>query len=82
MPLFEYTCKECNKTFELLVKNADVKVTCPECGSKKTEKSLSHFAPLGASSGKRLNMGCVGDCGNNYNSCSLNNSGGCCGCNM
>lgn len=79
MPLFEYECKDCRKTFEVLVKNADDKISCPECGSKKVEKMLSHFAPLGSSSNKRVNMGCVDDSGPK---CSLKDSGGCCGCGM
>ncbi len=79
MPLFEYVCKSCNKSFELLVKNADEKVTCPECGSKKVERMLSHFTPLGYSAKKRVNVGCVED--PSYK-CALKDSGGCCGCNM
>jgi putative FmdB family regulatory protein len=77
MPLFEYECKECKKTFELLVKNTNEKVSCPECGSKSVEKMMGHFAPLGSSSNKRLNMGCAEDTG--YK-CALKDSGGCCAC--
>ncbi len=78
MPLFEYECKNCKKTFELLVKNADDQVACPECGSEKMERMLSHFAPMGASN-KRINMGCVEDPGFK---CDMKNSGGCCSCGM
>lgn len=78
MPLFEYECKTCKNTFELLVKNADESVSCPECGSKKVERMLSHFATMDSSK-KRINMGCVED--PSYK-CSMKDSGGCCGCGM
>jgi len=42
MPLYEYQCKSCNKTFELLVTSTDdQKVQCPECSSKDVQKLLS-----------------------------------------
>lgn len=79
MPLFGYECKNCNKTFELLVKNADEEVTCPQCGSKKMERMLSHFAPLGTSR-KRVNVGCVED--PSYKCALKNPDGGCSCCNL
>ena len=39
MPLFDYKCKECKKTFEKLMKQtADIPPECPQCGSRNTEK--------------------------------------------
>lgn len=34
MPLYVFSCKECNKIYELLIKLADYDevVVCPECG--------------------------------------------------
>lgn len=40
MPLYEYTCKKCDHTFETLVLNGE-KVECPECNSVKVERLLS-----------------------------------------
>ncbi|HUX10774.1 MAG TPA: zinc ribbon domain-containing protein [Terriglobia bacterium] len=50
MPIFEYTCQKCKKTFEKLVlgKKASQPV-CPECGSKKTKQQFSTFATSGTS---------------------------------
>ena len=50
MPIFEYTCQKCKKTFEKLVlsKNQPAPV-CPNCGSKKTEQQFSTFATSGPS---------------------------------
>lgn len=46
MPIYEYTCQNCHKTFEKLVRtmNGPGKVPCPECGSVKTARALSLFA--------------------------------------
>ena len=44
MPIFEYSCNACGKTFELLVKRYDEKVTCTHCGSSDVEKLFSAFA--------------------------------------
>jgi putative FmdB family regulatory protein len=46
MPIYEYTCQSCKKQFEHLHKrlNSAEKVTCPECGSTRTDRALSLFA--------------------------------------
>lgn len=31
MPIFDYTCKQCENKFEKIVKKFDDEVTCPEC---------------------------------------------------
>lgn len=42
MPIFEYTCRDCKKTFEELVLGQDDEaIVCPHCGSSKTEKLMS-----------------------------------------
>ncbi len=33
MPVFQYKCKKCGKSFEELVKKFDDEVHCPACGS-------------------------------------------------
>jgi putative FmdB family regulatory protein len=40
MPLYEYTCRSCEHTFETLVFGAE-KAECPECHSTKLEKLMS-----------------------------------------
>jgi putative FmdB family regulatory protein len=52
MPLYEFTCTRCGKTFEeLVLAGLDAfGVTCPECGSEEIEKLVSRFASAGASS--------------------------------
>ena len=52
MPLYEFTCTNCGKTFEELVAAGldGLAVKCPECGSEEIEKLVSRFASAGASS--------------------------------
>lgn len=40
MPLYEYTCRKCDSTFEALVFNGEG-VECPECHGKRVERLLS-----------------------------------------
>ena len=44
MPLFDFLCKDCEATSEVLVRSAKEKVACPQCGSKNVERLLSTFA--------------------------------------
>lgn len=48
MPLYDYTCKKCNQTFELLVMSS-TKPKCPSCGSVKLQKLMSAPAAPGKS---------------------------------
>ena len=48
MPIYDYLCKECNKTSELLIRSSTIPV-CPECGSSQLEKQVSVLAPHGKS---------------------------------
>jgi putative FmdB family regulatory protein len=40
MPIYEYTCNQCGKEFEYLVRGQE-RATCPDCGSADLEKRLS-----------------------------------------
>ncbi|MDR1941354.1 MAG: hypothetical protein LBQ47_03425 [Endomicrobium sp.] len=44
MPIFEFTCKKCNRKFEILVFSSSEKVECPSCKSGEVEKCLSTFS--------------------------------------
>ncbi|RMF67270.1 MAG: zinc ribbon domain-containing protein [Calditrichaeota bacterium] len=49
MPIYEYRCKKCGKTFEVLqrVGAGNDDLSCPECGSAAPEKLVSMFASGG-----------------------------------
>lgn len=50
MPIYDYRCKDCDKTFELLVRSSTVP-TCPSCGSTQLDKQVSLPAPPGQTAG-------------------------------
>lgn len=54
MPLYEYQCQRCGKTFEMLrrISDADCDLECPACHSKKVERQLSTFSAGACGSGK------------------------------
>jgi putative FmdB family regulatory protein len=41
MPLYEYRCEPCDRTFETLIRNSGDQAHCPECGSIDVNKLLS-----------------------------------------
>lgn len=43
MPVFDYSCSECGKTYDVYHKVREVveDVSCPQCGSKKHKKLFS-----------------------------------------
>ena len=43
MPLFNYKCSDCNKEFEILVKNDKRNIECSDCGGKNLKKVYSSF---------------------------------------
>ena len=52
MPLYEYRCEKCEKTYEALVSmsKADDPGECPHCGFEKSKRLLSTFcASVGSS---------------------------------
>lgn len=40
MPLYEYSCRQCDAEFELLVRGSETP-QCPKCAGQKLEKLLS-----------------------------------------
>ena len=46
MPVYEYVCQECKKTFERILtlhQHDSEEMRCPECGSKKIEQEAAAF---------------------------------------
>ncbi len=56
MPLYEYSCRKCEHTFEALVLDGE-EVECPECHSDRLERLLSLPAKPKAG-GQSLPMSC------------------------
>ena len=45
MPVYDYVCNDCHKTFEkiLTLSEHEQTVTCPHCGSKNVEQEAAEF---------------------------------------
>lgn len=58
MPMYEFSCTQCNKKFEELVFTSkdESDVTCPSCHSSKVKKQLSAFA-VGSDGGSHSDFG-------------------------
>ncbi|HZV52221.1 MAG TPA: zinc ribbon domain-containing protein [Candidatus Dormibacteraeota bacterium] len=50
MPIYEYRCEACDRTFEVLTSYADRegRHSCPSCDSTETRVVVSSFAAIGA----------------------------------
>jgi len=54
MPIYEYACFSCARTFSLLQKigTSEKETKCPDCGSQNVKKRMSSFScPHSESSG-------------------------------
>ena len=73
MPMYEYLCKECQTTTELLraMDQADEPVACEACGSKKTQRQHSVFSTAADKSSIPLPMGGCGRCGDPQGACGM-----------
>ncbi len=49
MPLYDFKCKDCNKTSELLIVSQDEVPSCTHCGSKKLEKLMAAHSSISGS---------------------------------
>lgn len=60
MPIYEYTCNDCNKVFEELVStDPGNPLPCPDCSSKNTKKLMS---TVGISSSSSRMPECASTC--------------------
>ena len=57
MPLFEYLCQDCGRSFEKIVPRYDSPADCIHCNSRRVEKQLSVFAVAGGDSRESASQG-------------------------
>lgn len=45
MPVYDYECKDCHKSFELVLSltEHEHEIRCPKCGSSNVEQVLTDF---------------------------------------
>ena len=61
MPIYEYNCQDCSKTFEKIIwKSEDKEVSCPYCQGKNTIRVLSAFSKGG---GAGQDLAAASNCG-------------------
>ncbi|MCX6357859.1 MAG: zinc ribbon domain-containing protein [Candidatus Aureabacteria bacterium] len=63
MPLFEYRCGACARTFELLhLAGRKVSISCPACGSRRAARLFSRFGFRSGSAARASagGSGCAG----------------------
>jgi len=70
MPIFDYTCADCGRTSELLIRSSQDKPACSHCGSAKLAKQIPMVAVKGLKSDHVHSNGCGcgkprGGCGGN-----------------
>ena len=65
MPLYEYSCRECGKRFEVLQRMGAGSdgVACPACGSKQVGKQFSTFASAAAAGAMPCGAPSASSCG-------------------
>ncbi|MBI5764879.1 MAG: zinc ribbon domain-containing protein [Planctomycetes bacterium] len=74
MPMFEFTCAECEHEFEELVRSrgSDLKIACPKCASKKVDRKFSVFSARANSTAPAMPSGSgCGRCGDPNGPCGM-----------
>ncbi|MBF0120645.1 MAG: zinc ribbon domain-containing protein [Desulfobacterales bacterium] len=82
MPLYEYLCKDCGKTNEILIFGSENNIICNSCGSGNLKKLLSaHSAMSGLTKHSLPGHGDTSCCGSSPVTAGCAGPGSCCGKN-
>jgi len=68
MPIYEYECRECKTSFDLLMRS-DTKVACPTCESERVVRKLSLFAAHVGHRSETIPACATGECGCDQGRC-------------
>jgi putative FmdB family regulatory protein len=81
MPLYEYQCRDCGKTMEILITAGDdTRPQCRHCGSRKITKLMSAPSSMsGVVKGRLPGASDTGCCGESPAHASCAGPGSCCG---
>ena len=65
MPIYEYACAECSKSFEefIIRRSDEAEVRCPKCQSRKVARQMSRPAAARGGRGSRSSGGPPPGCG-------------------
>jgi len=78
MPIYEYRCTNCERSFEAFVRRGDAGAQCPLCHGSKLTREMSTFAARGSNG---AGAAAVADAIANSGAANggLTAGGGCCG---
>jgi putative FmdB family regulatory protein len=78
MPIYEYRCTSCDRSFEAFVRSTDSGPQCPHCNSKKLAREMSTFASR-ATAGDTASAVASAMANSGTSSGGTIGGGGCCG---
>jgi putative FmdB family regulatory protein len=80
MPIFEYVCRDCGETSEILLASTTDDVACTSCGGRNLKKLLSAHASVSGSSAQQMpGAGDTACCGSSPGQANCAGPGSCCG---
>jgi len=80
MPIYEYECRDCGKTYEILLSKSAGTVCCSHCNSENVKKILSaHSSMSGSVKNNFPGAGDTACCGSAPGSGNCAGPGTCCG---
>jgi putative FmdB family regulatory protein len=74
VPIYEYRCTNCERSFEAFVRPGDSGAQCPHCNGSKLTREMSTFAARGSNGDSAAAVASA-----MANSGTSNGGGGCCG---
>lgn len=79
MPIYEYTCQDCQKHFDArrTMADADMPIACPKCGGMHAKRGLSRFMVMGSSKSSGSDFSAGGGGGGGCSGCSGGSCGSC-----
>jgi putative FmdB family regulatory protein len=78
MPIYEYDCGDCERRFEILVRDdEDKSPACPDCGGRRCARAFSTFAMGGRSSASSSSSSSGGGGSSACAGCSRTSCAGC-----
>jgi len=77
MPIYEYRCSNCDRSFEAFVRSGDNGAQCPHCHGSKLTREMSTFAARASNGDSAAAVSSA--MANSGTSSGFTGGGGCCG---
>jgi putative FmdB family regulatory protein len=79
MPIYEYRCANCDRSFEAFVRPGDNSAQCPHCNGSKLTREMSTFASRTSNGDSASAVASAIANSGTSSSGSMTGGGGCCG---